>query len=194
MCTTHLARYTCTMRPSEPRDAPRTTVTSSSLRIGIERICNVSILSGRHKTGPRKERIGVRYTDEIMRAVKVSRELRIAEADTALILNVVLNMASLPAACVFIHAPCTSSRPHKVGACLFVIHTYAVLRAKLLAQRSRHDLSPDVTRGIKVGLTVDATQRADHDTLRRRSLTTARRRTQALWSDARYFACIISRD
>ena len=106
----------------------------------------------------------------------------------------IMDMTSLPAACAFIHTLCTLSRTHGVGACLSVIHTYAVLRAKLLAQRSRHDLSPDVTRGIKVGLTVDATQRADHDTLRRRSLTTARRRTQALWSDARYFACIISRD
>mgnify|MGYP000409990865 FL=1 len=97
----------------------------------------------------------------------------------------IMDMTSLPAACAFIHTLCTLSRTHGVGACLSVIHTYAVLRAKLLAQRSRHDLSPDVTRGIKVGLTVDATQRADHDTLRRRSLTTARRRTRALWSDAR---------
>ena len=56
MCTTHLARYTCTMRPSEPRDAPRTTVTSSSLRIGIERICNVSILCGKAQDRPKERK------------------------------------------------------------------------------------------------------------------------------------------
>lgn len=41
--------------------------------------------------------------------------------------------------------------------------TYTVLTAELLVQRSRHNLAADVARSIKVGLAVDATQRADHD-------------------------------
>ena len=38
-----------------------------------------------------------------------------------------------------------------------------MLLAQLLVQRSRHDLPPDVARGIEVGLAVDTTRGADHD-------------------------------
>lgn len=41
--------------------------------------------------------------------------------------------------------------------------TYTVLLTQLLVQGSRHDLPPDVTRGIEVGLAVDTTRGADHD-------------------------------
>lgn len=55
---------------------------------------------------------------------------------------------------------CTS---HFVWGGIVSVYTYAVLRAQVLAQGSRHDLAADVTGGIKVGLAVDATRSADHD-------------------------------
>ena len=37
-----------------------------------------------------------------------------------------------------------------------------MLTAELLGQRRRHDLAPDVARGLEVRLTVHAARRADH--------------------------------
>ena len=44
MWITHLRRYTCTTFPSRFLKVPRTTCTSSSLRIGTERTCTVAHL------------------------------------------------------------------------------------------------------------------------------------------------------